>query len=111
LNEAAIALLDDSLGFTLARDFDPRERGLLYLPKDPVDQSFTALALSTDKQVLRTTSYLASGVAWSFRGNAVDSGSRTFGKSGIEIFGNLALPTSLRFAAILYEKDRLLFPP
>ena len=30
LNEAAIALNDDGLGFTLARDFDPRELGLLY---------------------------------------------------------------------------------
>jgi hypothetical protein len=30
LDEAAIALKDDSLGFTLARDFDPREIGLLY---------------------------------------------------------------------------------
>jgi AraC-like DNA-binding protein len=30
LDEAAIALQDDSLGFTLARDFDPRELGLLY---------------------------------------------------------------------------------
>jgi AraC-like DNA-binding protein len=30
LNEAAIALKDDFLGFTLARDFDPREVGLLY---------------------------------------------------------------------------------
>src|SRR5262245_18429966 len=30
LDEAAIALKDDSLGFTLAPDFDPRELGLLY---------------------------------------------------------------------------------
>src|SRR6478672_9432454 len=30
LHEAAIALQDDCLGFTLARDFDPREIGLLY---------------------------------------------------------------------------------
>jgi AraC-like DNA-binding protein len=30
LGEAAIALKDDYLGFTLARDFDPREIGLLY---------------------------------------------------------------------------------
>ena len=30
LDEAAIALKDDCLGFTLARDFDPRELGLLY---------------------------------------------------------------------------------
>jgi AraC-like DNA-binding protein len=30
LNEAAIALKDDALGFTLARDFEPREIGLLY---------------------------------------------------------------------------------
>jgi AraC-like DNA-binding protein len=30
LDEAAIALKDDFLGFTLARDFDPREIGLLY---------------------------------------------------------------------------------
>jgi AraC-like DNA-binding protein len=30
LNEAAIALKDDCLGFTLARAFDPREIGLLY---------------------------------------------------------------------------------
>ena len=30
LNEAAIALKDDYLGFTLARDHDPREIGLLY---------------------------------------------------------------------------------
>jgi AraC-like DNA-binding protein len=30
LDEAAIALEDDCLGFTLARDFDPREIGLLY---------------------------------------------------------------------------------
>jgi AraC-like DNA-binding protein len=30
LDEAAIALQDDSLGFTLARDFDPRALGLLY---------------------------------------------------------------------------------
>jgi len=30
LDEAAIALKDDRLGFTLARDFDPRELGLLY---------------------------------------------------------------------------------
>ena len=30
LNEAAIALKDDRIGFTLARDFDPREIGLLY---------------------------------------------------------------------------------
>jgi AraC-like DNA-binding protein len=30
LDEAAIALQDDCLGFTLARDFDPRELGLLY---------------------------------------------------------------------------------
>jgi len=30
LVEAAIALKDDRLGFTLARDFDPREIGLLY---------------------------------------------------------------------------------
>jgi hypothetical protein len=30
LDEAAIALKDDSLGFTLARNFDPREIGLLY---------------------------------------------------------------------------------
>src|SRR5215469_15720396 len=29
LDEAAIALKDDCLGFTLARDFDPREIGLL----------------------------------------------------------------------------------
>ena len=28
LDEAAIALKDDCLGFTLARDFDPREIGL-----------------------------------------------------------------------------------
>src|ERR1700751_4639104 len=30
LDEAAIALRDDCLGFTLARDFDPREIGLLH---------------------------------------------------------------------------------
>jgi AraC-like DNA-binding protein len=30
LDEAAIALKDDYLGFTLARDFEPREIGLLY---------------------------------------------------------------------------------
>lgn len=30
LDEAAIALKDDCLGFTLARDFEPREIGLLY---------------------------------------------------------------------------------
>jgi hypothetical protein len=30
LNEAAIALKNDCLGFTLARDHDPREIGLLY---------------------------------------------------------------------------------
>ena len=30
LDEAAIALQDDCLGFTLARDFDPREIGLVY---------------------------------------------------------------------------------
>src|SRR5262245_18307586 len=30
LDEAAIALKDARLGFTLARDFDPRELGLLY---------------------------------------------------------------------------------
>jgi hypothetical protein len=30
LHEAATALKDDFLGFTLARDFDPREVGLLY---------------------------------------------------------------------------------
>jgi hypothetical protein len=30
LNEAAIALKDDCLGFTLARDFDLREIGLVY---------------------------------------------------------------------------------
>ena len=30
LDEAAIALQDDCLGFTLARDFDLREIGLLY---------------------------------------------------------------------------------
>jgi AraC-like DNA-binding protein len=30
LDEAAIALKDDCLGFTLARDFDPREIGLLH---------------------------------------------------------------------------------
>jgi Arabinose-binding domain of AraC transcription regulator, N-term len=30
LDEAAIALEDDSLGFTLARDFNPRDLGLLY---------------------------------------------------------------------------------
>src|SRR5215475_2372833 len=30
LDEAAIALKDNCLGFTLARDFDPREIGLLY---------------------------------------------------------------------------------
>jgi AraC-like DNA-binding protein len=30
LDEAAIALKDDCLGFTLARDFNPREIGLLY---------------------------------------------------------------------------------
>src|SRR5262245_53292842 len=30
LDEAAIALKDDFLGFTLSRDFDPREIGLLY---------------------------------------------------------------------------------
>src|SRR4051812_28742757 len=30
LEEAAIALKDDWLGFTMARDFDPREIGLLY---------------------------------------------------------------------------------
>jgi len=30
LDQAAVALKDDSLGFTLARDFDPREIGLLY---------------------------------------------------------------------------------
>ena len=30
LDEVAIALKDDLLGFTLARDFDPRELGLLY---------------------------------------------------------------------------------
>src|SRR5262249_39757799 len=30
LDEAATALKDDCLGFTLARDFDPREIGLLY---------------------------------------------------------------------------------
>jgi len=30
LDEAAIALKDDRIGFTLARDFDPRELGLLY---------------------------------------------------------------------------------
>jgi hypothetical protein len=30
LEEAAIALKDDCLGFTLARDHDPREIGLLY---------------------------------------------------------------------------------
>src|SRR5438034_3894951 len=30
LDEAAIALKDDCLGFSLARDFDPREIGLLY---------------------------------------------------------------------------------
>jgi hypothetical protein len=30
LDEAAIVLKDDCIGFTLARDFDPREIGLLY---------------------------------------------------------------------------------
>jgi hypothetical protein len=30
LDEAAIALKDDCIGFTLARDFDMREIGLLY---------------------------------------------------------------------------------
>jgi AraC-like DNA-binding protein len=30
LNQAAVALKDDWLGFTMARDFDPREIGLLY---------------------------------------------------------------------------------
>jgi AraC-like DNA-binding protein len=30
LDEATIALQDDCLGFTMARDFDPRELGLLY---------------------------------------------------------------------------------
>ena len=30
LDEAAVALKDDRLGFTLARDHDPREIGLLY---------------------------------------------------------------------------------
>jgi hypothetical protein len=30
LDEASVALKDDRLGFTLARDFDPRELGLLY---------------------------------------------------------------------------------
>ena len=30
LNEAAIALKDDCIGFTMARDFDLREIGLLY---------------------------------------------------------------------------------
>src|SRR6516225_11517417 len=30
LDEAATALKDDCIGFTLARDFDPRELGLLY---------------------------------------------------------------------------------
>jgi hypothetical protein len=30
LDQAAVALKDDKLGFTLARDFDPRELGLLY---------------------------------------------------------------------------------
>src|SRR5215831_6421948 len=30
LDEAAIALKDDCLGFTMAREFDPREIGLLY---------------------------------------------------------------------------------
>src|SRR5262249_33101874 len=30
LDEAAVALKDDCLGFTLACDFDPREIGLLY---------------------------------------------------------------------------------
>ena len=30
LDEAAIALKDDCIGFTLARDFDPRDIGLLY---------------------------------------------------------------------------------
>ena len=30
LEAAAIALKDDYFGFTLARDFDPRELGLLY---------------------------------------------------------------------------------
>src|SRR5215813_14196913 len=30
LDQAAIALKDDCIGFTLARDFDPREIGLLY---------------------------------------------------------------------------------
>ena len=30
LDEAAIALKDDFFGFTLSRDFDPREIGLLY---------------------------------------------------------------------------------
>ena len=30
LDEAALALQDDCLGFTLARDFDPREIGLVY---------------------------------------------------------------------------------
>src|SRR5262249_16157748 len=30
LDEAAIALKDNRLGFTLARDFEPRELGLLY---------------------------------------------------------------------------------
>src|SRR3954447_25277894 len=30
LDEAAIALKDDRLGFTLARDFEPHELGLLY---------------------------------------------------------------------------------
>src|SRR6266567_1605291 len=30
LDEAAIALQDDCLGFTLAREFDPRALGLLY---------------------------------------------------------------------------------
>jgi AraC-like DNA-binding protein len=30
LDQAAVALKDDCLGFTMARDFDPRELGLLY---------------------------------------------------------------------------------
>ena len=53
LDEAAIALKDHSIGFTLARDFDPRELGLHALKRVAQQDYQRALVSPPERQAPR----------------------------------------------------------